>query len=80
MESVCFKITSASDDMCGENKQLFNGNQIQILQNGIPVSSVPANFQHFRECFGWLKDDIFEFKASDGNGVSYWNLTLILQK
>ena len=76
LESVCFKITSTLDDICGNEKHKFEGNQIHILQNGIPVSNIPAKFQHFHECFGWQKDDIFEFKANDGDGVSYWNLKL----
>jgi len=76
LESVCFKITSAPDDICGDDKNKYDGNEIQILQNGIPVSKIPAKFPHFHECFGWRKDDIFEFKANDGDGVSYLNLKL----
>ena len=71
VETVCFKITSALDDICGEYKHQFEGNQIHILQNGIPISNIPAGFRHFYECFGRQKDDIFEFKANDGDGVSF---------
>ena len=73
LESVCFKLTSSPDDICGKDKNKYNGDQIHILKNGVPVSNIPPSFPHFHECFGWIKDDIFEFKAQSGDGVSYRN-------
>ena len=76
LETVCFTITSAPDDICGEYKEWFEGKQISILQNGNPVSTIPAKFSHFYKCFSWHKDVVFEFKPQDGDGVSYSNLTI----
>ena len=78
LETVCFTITSAPDDICGNlyHKSYFSGSQIHILQNGNPVSTIPAKFSHFYKCFSWHKDVVFEFKPHNGDGVSYSNLTM----
>lgn len=71
LESVCFKLTSAEDDLCGVDKKLYMGSQIDISKNGVLVSNIPAQFMHFYECFYQQKDDFFEIKPQDGDGVSY---------
>ena len=76
LESVCFKLTSAEDDLCGSYKNLYMGSEIDILQNDFPVSKIPAKFKHFFECFDRQKDDIFEIKPQNGDGVSYLNLCI----
>ena len=82
LETVCFTITSAPDDICGKyySKSYFSGSQIGILQNGIPVSNIPAKFSHFHECFAWHEDDIFELVPQGGDGVSNSNLTIYSTK
>ena len=75
MESVCFKIKSARDfTRCHINNEYsmhhFDGSPIDILQNGILVSNIPAGFSDFHECYGWQKDDIFELRPQNNDGVS----------
>lgn len=81
MESVCFKIKSAPDfTRCQINNEYsmhyFVGSPIDILQNGIPVSNIPTGFSDFHECFGWQKDDIFEFRPQNSDGVSKLNFSI----
>ena len=70
LESNCFKLTSAEDDLCGDDKSFYKGSTIDILQNGVLISNIAAQFTHFYECFDRQKDDIFEIKAQNGDGVS----------
>ena len=54
------------------NVDHYMGSPIDIVQNEIPVSNIPAHFTQFHECFVWQEDDIFEFKPENSDGVSYW--------
>ena len=78
MESVCFKITSAADyDRCYVDTTYtdnhYMGSPIDIFQNEILISNIPAQFTQFYECFDRQEDDIFEFKPQNGDGVSLCN-------
>ena len=81
MESVCFKITSRADNRCNINNEYnlhnFGGSPIDILQNQILVSNIPEKFLDFHECFGWQKDDIFELRPQNNDGVSQLNFAYL---
>ena len=81
MESLCFKITSTADyDRCYVDTTYtdshYKGSPIDILQNEILISNIPAHFTQFHECFDWQEDDIFEFKPQNEDGVSFCNLNI----
>ena len=59
---------------CGgvhKDENEFKGSEITILKNGNMVSTIPAGFRNFQECFDSQRDDVFEFKHhQDNDGVS----------
>ena len=78
---TCIHITSSADStLCGTSAHAYDGDAIQILQNGNEVWKLQENFLNEEECFQSEPEDEFEMLPTGYNGVRLFVLEGIQMK